>query len=60
MIIIPKIPYINKLTEEQYKRITAKILNLNSNYDSDIKELTKEQKEALDTFINRNKKVTNC
>lgn len=56
MIIIPKIPYINKLTEEQYKRITAKILNLNSNYDSDIKELTKEQKEALDTFINRNKK----
>lgn len=56
MIIIPKIPYINKLTEEQYKRITAKILNLNSNYDSDNKELTKEQKEALDTFINRNKK----
>lgn len=55
-MIIPKIPYINKLTEEQYKRITAKILNLNSNYDSDNKELTKEQKEALDTFINRNKK----
>lgn len=30
MLIIPKIPYINKLTEERYKRIMEGISELNS------------------------------
>lgn len=51
MLIIPKIPYINKLTEERYKRIIEGISKLNSDKCHTIsEEHTEEMKAMIEKF----------
>lgn len=50
-MIIPKIPYINKLTEERYKRIIEGVSELNSVKCHTIaEEPTEEMKAMIEKF----------